>query len=234
MTALTARRAAAVVATVLVAAVIAFVTLNRGAASGPSDDAAGGASDKPAAMPSAEARPLVERMLERLGAGRSIRSIDDPVQASDVPEISVASSVPVGRLTIPAMDLRTSYFEGVHDAVIDRGPGHWPGTPLPGQEGNSVFSGHRATHGAEFVDLDVLDPGDRIVMRVGGRDEPYTYRVRGTTIVDQSRYVPYVTRQPVAQDARILTLFACNPVWDSTHRIVVRAELVGNGPAEAG
>jgi len=224
MTALTARRAAAVVATVLVAAVIAFVTLNRGAASGPSDDAAGGgASDKPAATPSAETRPLVERMLERLGAGRSIRSIDDPVQASDVPEISVASAVPVGRLTIPAMDLRTSYFEGVHDAVIDRGPGHWPG-----------FSGHRATHGAEFVDLDVLDPGDRIVMRVGGRDEPYTYRVRGTTIVDQSRYVPYVTRQPVAQDARILTLFACNPVWDSTQRIVVRAELVGNGQAEAG
>lgn len=220
-----ARRISGLVAVVLVGAVVAFVLLNRGAA-GPPDadtDASGGSAD-PVASGTRQSRALVERMLDRLEAGRSARSVDDPVQDADVPDVQVASAVPVGRITIPAMDLSTSYFEGVHDTVINKGPGHWPGTPLPGQPGNAVFSGHRATHGAEFVDLDVLRPGDEVRVNVG--DDAYTYRVRGTSIVPESRYVPYVTRQPASGGARLLTLFACNPVFDSTHRIVVRAQLV--------
>lgn len=234
MTADRVRRIAAVVAIVLVGVVAAFVALNRGAATGPATDTDAAAEQAQPTAESPSSRPLVERMLDRLSQGRSAASIDDPVRDADVPEIEVAAAVPVGRLVVPAMDLSTSYFEGVHDAVINKGPGHWPGTPLPGQAGNAVFSGHRATHGAEFVDLDVLQPGDRISVRVGGRSAPYTYAVRGTTIVKESRYVPYVTRQPSSPDARMLTLFACNPVWDSTHRIVVRAELVGGGSTREG
>lgn len=232
-----ARRAASVLATLVIGALVAFVLLSRGAATGPSTTAQGEGVAARSGFGVGEpvpSEPLVTRMLEGLQAGRSARSFDNPTLGADIPVVKTASDVPVGRLRIPRMELRTTFFEGVHDAVINKGPGHWPGTPLPGQAGNSVFSGHRATHGAEFVDLDDLRPGDPIFAHVGGRNQPYRYEVQGTTIVPQSRYVRYVTRQPQNPRARVLTLFACDPVWDHTHRIVVRAELTGAGPARAG
>lgn len=216
-----ARRALTVLATVLIAATIAFVLLNRGAATGPRDQA--DAATKPAAARK-DSPALVERVLEGLRQGRPARSFDNPTAGASVPEVQVARNVPVGQVQIPAMDLRSTFFEGVHDAVINKGPGHWPGTPLPGQAGNAVLSGHRVTHGAEFRDLDALRRGDKIDVRVGGRERPLTYRVENTTIVKQSRYVRHVTRQPARRNARLLTLFACDPLWDHTHRIVVRAQ----------
>lgn len=238
MTWTSARKAASVVATLLIGAVVAFVLLNRGAATGPAQDETGasgvpqqgqtGQTGEPG-----EPRALVDRILDGLGKGRSAQSFDNPATGAAVPVVESASNVPLGELEVPAMGLRTPFREGVHDAVINKGPGHWPGTPLPGQAGNSVISGHRATHGAEFVDLDDLQPGDPIRVQIGGQDRPLTYRVQGTTIVKESRYVDYVTRQPANARARVLTLFACNPVWDSTHRIVVRAE-AAPAPAEAG
>jgi len=166
---------------------------------------------------------LVDQILDDLDQGRSARSIDNPVTGADVPVVKTASNVPVASLEVPEMELRTPLFEGVHQKVIDRGPGHWPGTPLPGQAGNSVISGHRATHGADFADLDDLSPGDPIRVRIGGQDRGITFRVQKTSIVLEENYVDFVTRQPSSPRARVLTLFACDPVYDSTHRIVVRA-----------
>ncbi len=244
MTWISARKVASVVATLLIGAVVAFVLLNRGAATGPAQDETG-ASGVPQQGQAGrtgqtgqtgeprEPRALVDRILDGLGEGRSARSFDNPATGAAVPVVESASNVPLGELEVPAMGLRTPFREGVHDAVINKGPGHWPGTPLPGQAGNSVISGHRATHGAEFVDLDDLRPGDPIRVLIGGQDRPITYRVQGTTVVKESRYVDYVTQQPANDEARVLTLFACTPVWDSTHRIVVRAE-ASPAPAEAG
>ena len=213
---------------VLVGVLSAFFFLNKGATIGPQDDAVrtsgSPAQDRADSRGQADQRPpLVERILKGLDKGRSVKSFDNPATGANIPAVKVASNVPVAALEVPKMELRTKLFEGVHDAVINRGPGHWPGTPLPGQPGNSVISGHRATHGAEFVDLDDLRPGDPIRVRIGGQDRSITYRVEQTTIVPEKKYVAYVTRQPRSANARVLTLFACNPVWDSTHRIVVRA-----------
>ena len=43
-----------------------------------------------------------------------------------------------------------------------KGPGHYPGTPLPGQIGNAAIAGHRTTHGAPFYRINELAKGDRI------------------------------------------------------------------------
>jgi len=235
MTWTNARRATSVVAIMLIGGLVAFVMLNRGAASGPSADDRIASVDAPQGQSSEprEPRALVERVLDGLDEGRSAKSFDNPATGAAVPAVDVASDVALGALGIPEMELRTTFREGVHEAVINKGPGHWPGTPLPGQPGNSVISGHRATHGAEFVDLDDLDPGDPIRVQIGGQDRPVTFRVQGTTIVKESRYVDFVTQQPANDRARVLTLFACNPVWDSTHRIVVRAE-AAPAPVRAG
>jgi len=234
---ISARRTASVLATLLVAGTIAFALLNRGAATGPPDRVDRVAARSATGTGSGAAQPavpLVERMLDGLRDGRSVKSFDNPAAGAPVPAVQVANAVPTGRISIDAMELRSPFFEGVYDAVINKGPGHWPGTPLPGQAGNAVLSGHRATHGAEFFDLDVLRRGDKIDVRVGGRDRPLTYVVDGTRIVPQANYVRHVIRQPDDPDARYLTLFACDPVWDSTHRIVVRAQAAPVAPARAG
>jgi len=71
--------------------------------------------------------------------------------------------------------------QGVGVPDLKRGPGHYPGTQLPGQIGNMVISGHRTTHGAPFNRIDELKPGDAIVIET--RDTWYTYRVLRTEIV---------------------------------------------------
>ena len=56
--------------------------------------------------------------------------------------------VKIGEIRIPKIGLVHPIFEGVTLTVIDHGPGHWPGSAVPGQLGNAVFAGHRVTHSA--------------------------------------------------------------------------------------
>lgn len=128
----------------------------------------------------------------------------------------------IGILEIPAVGLKTSFREGVFDAVVRRGPGHWPGTPLPGNTGNSVFAGHRTTFTQPFADLDLLQKGDTIRATTGKGDR-VTYRVFLVTVVPEAEYADFVLRQPKKKRARMITLFACTPKGFRTHRIVVKA-----------
>lgn len=214
------------VAVVMVGALSAYLFFTAGTTSpAPRDETVqtDGSGSESAERPAREKPALVDRILTGLDKGRSAKSFDNPATGAGVPVIKAASNVPVANLEVPRLGLRTDLFEGVHQKVIDRGPGHWPGTPLPGQAGNSVISGHRATHGAEFAEIDELQPGDPIRVRIGGQDRSVTFRVQETTIVLESKYVDFVTQQPKSPRVRQLTLFACDPVYDSTHRIVVRA-----------
>ena len=61
---------------------------------------------------------------------------------------------PFGEMRIPKIGIDQVVFEGVTPGTLRSGPGHMPWTPLPGQPGNAVISGHRTTHGAPFYDLD--------------------------------------------------------------------------------
>lgn len=131
----------------------------------------------------------------------------------------------IGSLEIPAVGLDVPFREGVFDAVVAQGPGHWPGTPLPGAAGNSVFAGHRTTYTKPFADLDLLQKGDAIRATVG-KGERLTYRVFQVTVIPEAEYVDLVLRQPQAERARIITLFACTPEGSRTHRIVVKAKAV--------
>ncbi len=134
----------------------------------------------------------------------------------------------VGRLKIPRMGLDVAYGEGVYAAALDRGPGHWPGTPLPGAAGTSVLSGHRNTHTAPFRYLDLLKPGDKITVTVNKKDS-VTYRVVDTTIVPEAKYPAFVLRPAKDPESRNLTLFACHPAGNPVFRIVVRASAAGPG-----
>ncbi|MFN8035183.1 MAG: class E sortase [Acidimicrobiia bacterium] len=143
-------------------------------------------------------------------------------QPSDPPEDPHAK-VPVvrlGEIDIPKIGLVHPVYEGIWLTVIDQGPGHWPGTPLPGGWGNVVFAGHRVTHSHPFRRLDELAPGDLVTFRMD-RAGAYTYRVTGSEIV-----APAETRIVDQRPGRTLTLFACHPPGSASRRYVVHAELV--------
>lgn len=133
-------------------------------------------------------------------------------------------NVPVGRMSIPSIDIDVPFRLGVHDAIVQLGPGLWPGTPFPGEPGNAVFAGHRTTYTHPFGDLDLLDEGDRIHTTTHGRHHT-EFRVFRITIVQEAQYADFVLKQPRRPGVRMITLFACTPKGSRSHRIVVQAKV---------
>jgi sortase A len=130
---------------------------------------------------------------------------------------------PLGRLRIPKIGVSVLYVEGTATGDLRSGPGHYPGTPLPGEPGTIGIAGHRTTYGAWFRHINRLTPGDRIVITMAyGR---FTYRVQRTRIVAPTAL--WVTDR-VGYDRLILS--ACNPLYSAAQRIVVFARLVDTLP----
>lgn len=145
----------------------------------------------------------------------------------------------LAHLEIPAIGVDKVVVRGVDVPDLRKGPGHYPSTVLPGNEGNSAIAGHRTTYGAPFNRIDELIPGDEVIVTsVQGK---FTYRVLDPTAAyagyeDQiDNFGPgYIVVKPSATwvlgdfgDNRI-TLTACHPKLSARQRIIVTAELVGD------
>src|SRR3954453_3620310 len=87
----------------------------------------------------------------------------------------------IGTISIPKIGLVHPIFEGVWLTVVDHGPGHWPGSAMPGRRGNAVFAGHRVTHDHPFMDLDLLAPGDKVIFNMA--HGTFTYAITSIKIV---------------------------------------------------
>jgi sortase A len=125
----------------------------------------------------------------------------------------------IGSIEIPRIGLNHPIFEGVWLTVVDHGPGHWPGTAMPGAAGNTVFAGHRVTHTHPFLNVDELRYGDQIVFHMPNGD--FTYAVTQILIVDpNAMWITNPTPTPT------VTLFACHPKHSAAHRIVVKGNLI--------
>jgi len=130
-------------------------------------------------------------------------------------------NVPLATITIPKLKVTVTMFEGVTLTAVDRGSGHWPGTPQPGDLGNMVVAGHRTLYQKPFARLDELGVGDKVLFtKTDG--SVFTYAVRGTIIVPADNIG--VASQHSAHTA---TLFACHPRGQATHRIVTKLALLG-------
>jgi len=178
----------------------------------------GGLEDRLEAM-EREPPPPVER--------RALRLLPSPERrlafAARALDRRVDAGQPLGRIDMPSIGVSTFIVAGTDDASLRKGPGHYPGTPLPGARGTVGIAGHRTTYGAPFRRLDGLDRGDRIEVRM-----PYgsfTYAVERTRIVAPS--ATWVTRR-VGYDRLVLT--ACHPLYSAAQRIVVFARLVDSEP----
>jgi hypothetical protein len=68
----------------------------------------------------------------------------DATESTELSDDNAAhSAANLGTIEIPAIGVTKSMFEGVTLRVLDNGPGHWPGSAMPGQTGNVVVAGHR-------------------------------------------------------------------------------------------
>ncbi|MBA2273056.1 MAG: class E sortase [Actinobacteria bacterium] len=133
--------------------------------------------------------------------------------------------VPIGQLQIPEINLDVAFRDGVHEDILIEGPGHWPGTPLPGEAGNAVLSGHRTTYTHPFGDLNLLELGDTVKAKLTG-EKMVRFEVTRNTVVPEAEYADFVLRQPKRPKVRSITMFACHPKGYRTYRIVVRAKAV--------
>jgi sortase A len=145
-----------------------------------------------------------------------------PVELSPVP----ADGDPVGVIKIDKIGVDEVVVQGTTVPDLRKGPGHYTGTPLPGQVGNAAIAGHRTTYGAPFGDLDQLSRGDTISVRtLTGTweyvlvDDPFAVKPSQTDVLDPT--IDPASGQPLAT----LTLTTCEPKYQATERLVVKAQL---------
>lgn len=183
----------------------------------PDESVDGGAEEGPTPTPEPTVDPAE---LER--AARELELLADLIWQP--------AGEPVAKLSIPDIGLDWTVVEGVGTEELRNGPGHYPGTPMPGMAGNSGIAGHRTTWGAPFNRIDELEPGDEItVQTIQGT---FVYRViaqesgKGHFIVSPDRVD--VLDQDFDDSPNRLTLTACHPKFSARQRIIVVAELVGS------
>ncbi len=130
-----------------------------------------------------------------------------------------AEGQPVGQIRIPVIGINQIMVQGTNTPDLRKGPGHYIGTPLPGQEGNAAVAGHRTTYGHPFYNLNEVNPGDPIVVTT----------LQGIFVYDATK------SQVVSPDDNTLlqngpgatiTLTTCNPRFSASSRLVVTAVLV--------
>ncbi len=128
-----------------------------------------------------------------------------------------------GMIVIPKINLVHPVFSGIEESAIHWGPGHWPGSALPGSVGNAVFAGHRVTHTRPFLDIDLLAPGDQIIFHLA--TGTHVYEITDHIIVGPNDvWITNPTSTPT------VTIFACHPKRSAAKRYVVRGKLISSGP----
>ena len=148
--------------------------------------------------------------------------VGSPQSVTFTPETAPDRGEPFAFIRIPDIGVDQVVFAGVDVETLKSGPGHMEGTPVPGQPGNAVISGHRTNYGRPFFDFDLLETGDRI--DVESASGVHVYEVRELAVVQPTDV--WVTDP---RPGGWLTLTTCNPKFSAKERLIVWAEMVA-GP----
>ena len=120
-----------------------------------------------------------------------------------------AEGQPIGDIRIPVIGLNQVVVEGTNTPDLRKGPGHYTGTPLPGQAGNAAIAGHRTTYGHPFYNLDSVKAGDPIVLTT----------LQGIFVYDTTKNFVVSPSDATVVDnviANQLTLTTCNPRFSAS------------------
>ncbi len=135
--------------------------------------------------------------------------------------IVVNEGDPIAIIDMPTIGVTKYVVAGVQTADLKKGPGHYPGTPFPGELGNASIAGHRTTYGEPFRHLDDLNLGDPIIITdLLGRQ--FTYLVTNQQVVGATDSWVVATTD---RNKAILTLTTCHPEFSAKQRLIISAEL---------
>ncbi|HET9424080.1 MAG TPA: class D sortase [Gemmatimonadaceae bacterium] len=134
-------------------------------------------------------------------------------------EVALVHGAAVARLWIPKIGLDEIILEGIDDDALNGGPGHFPGSPLPGEQGNSIVSAHRDRH---FRELGRISVGDTVVTEAAGKKTRWVIARR--QVVDKDRPVLFPSK------TALLTLTTCWPIQyfgTAPDRLILTARPIG-------
>ncbi len=124
----------------------------------------------------------------------------------------------VAKLRVPRLSATLYVVEGTDLADLRKGPGHMPGTALPGVAGNCVIAGHRDTH---FRLLQLVHEGDEVELDTHYGN--FRYRVRSMNVVLPDNVA---SLQPTNNAVlHLITCYPFNYVGHAPKRMVIEAEL---------
>jgi sortase A len=124
----------------------------------------------------------------------------------------------IGKIDLVRLHANYDVVQGTDTSSLEKGPGHYPSTALPGLGQTVAIAGHRTTYLAPFRHIDELKPGDKIVVTM--RYAKFTYVVQYHQIVAPTAL--WVTKN---MGYERLVLSACNPLYSAAQRIIVFARL---------
>jgi sortase A len=172
-------------------------------------------------------------------------SHSQPTTTSTLKDPPLGAGIAILRIPRLGKNYEFVVVQGTSTSDLMKGPGHYPGTAMPGQVGNFAVAGHRTTYLHPFYDINKLKVGDPIVLET--RNSWFTYRVEnipGTNARHQEIVKPTdvavaypVPDQPNAAAVpklRVLTFTSCNPRYSASQRIVIHAVLSQRQPKSRG
>lgn len=144
--------------------------------------------------------------------------------------LRLVTGQPFALIRVPAFGPQWQFaiVQGTGLSQLALGPGHVPGTGLPGQPGNFVVAAHDVTAGNPFLHLRTLRYPDKVYIYT--KSWTYEYVVRTQRVV---RYTDIAVEYPVpgqpgsAPHRSFITLITCTPVTlaFTPWRVVVTGEL---------
>lgn len=153
-----------------------------------------------------------------------------------VADPALGSGIAILRIPRFGPQYRFVVVQGTSTADLIKGPGHYPGTAMPGKVGNFAVAGHRTTYLHPFYNINQLKPGDPIVLETRTKwftytveDIPHTRALHQEIVSPSDVQVAYpVPDQPnlaAVPTQKVLTFTSCNPRYSAAQRIVVHALL---------
>lgn len=125
----------------------------------------------------------------------------------------------IGKLIIPKLGASLPIVHGTDEEELEKGVGHFSKSVLPGEDDNSVLSGHRDT---VFRKLGEVGKGDILVVETEAGK--FTYKVKNVRIVDKDDRTVIVPKPRAT-----LTVSTCYPfdyIGDSPERYILIANLI--------
>lgn len=182
-------------------------------------------------LPGPTERPAADAQASSREALKSLANVD-PTAAK--PMAAPPEGQALGYMEIPKIGLGMWIVEGVSKDDLKKGPGHYAGTPLPGQPGNVAIAGHRTTYLAPFNRIDELTPGDSIYITTTQGKFHYVVLAPKPTVphIEEGpgwfSVLPTETEVLAPTSDNRLTMTACHPKHSAKQRIIVQSRLVSD------